>query len=201
MPASCFVLPGRHRGNAGDHELATAPPACRFTLASSGDATRPPRTPLTLPRPHPLPWISLSLTRMQPSPPTSSPTATAISEPLRRALELRRDAPFLSTEPRPAGSPATVFNLWLPANSSRIRELQSLPGLAVTSTGFVVNPCLFPLSPHARPRLLATMATGAEAHRRPAMSPPWPPSPRAAMERVTMLRALPGARSTHQRLP
>ena len=55
-----------------------------FPLATSCfllDAPETPRTSLplsfTLPRPHPLPWTSLSLARTEPPPPTSSLAATA----------------------------------------------------------------------------------------------------------------------------
>ena len=108
--------------------------------------------------------------------------------PPRPPLPLHRAAP----RRKPCiAVPDIVFNLWPPANSSGIRELQSLPGLAVASTGFAVSPCLFPLSPCARPRLLATVSIGADCSSPPAMSPPRLRPCKHASELTTELTAPP----------
>ena len=102
----------------------------------SGRLPRAPRTSLplslTLPRSHPLPWISPSLTRE--SPPTSLATtaATATSSLPLRSPELRPDPVELHTRrtrPREASNVAiaVVFHLGLRPPSSSIRRTQDVP--------------------------------------------------------------------------
>ena len=89
--------------------------------------------------------------------------------PPRPPLPLHRAAP----RQKPYSIvPDIVFNLWPPVTSLVIRELQPVPGLAVPSAGIAVSPCPFPLSPRARPRLLTTVAVGADSSSPPVMSPP-----------------------------
>nr|XP_020193651.1 proline-rich receptor-like protein kinase PERK8 [Aegilops tauschii subsp. strangulata] len=77
-----------------------------------------------------------------------------------------------------------------------MRPLCCLPELvgsaaALTVSFYVYSPFSLALSPPAN-----TDAVEPESLAPPAMSPPWPPLPRAATEHIVMLSAPPGGRST-----
>ena len=129
--------------------------AARWPRASPAPACRSPTTPwpsMETPRkPRPLshspspssPSLSLSHARdrTQLSPPTSSPTATAISEPLRRAPELRRDAPVLSAEPHDAGRPGAPSLMPSPSSAPMIAALRfAASDASPTPLGFSASP-------------------------------------------------------------
>ena len=103
-PTSCQE-DGARVPDAREHALATScfPARC----------WRPPTTPriplgpLSLPRALSSPLVlPLPFARARPPPPLAAAVATASPSLLRRAHELRLDSVFLSTEPRPTGSPA-----------------------------------------------------------------------------------------------
>ena len=76
-------------------------------------------------------------------------------------------------------------------------SLRCLPELAEATAAPAVSSCVVSPSPLARFLPLTSMPVGAESSSPPAMSPPWPPSPIAATERVTVLSTPPGVDSTH----
>jgi hypothetical protein len=109
------------------------PPPCLAAPSSLWTSLAMPRSPL-VPLAHSLELIPLlcSLShprRAQPSPPTSTAMATATAPPRRCAQRLRLDPLFLSTEPRPAGSPAASS----PTSSSTSGRRRTLRGFASSS--------------------------------------------------------------------
>ena len=75
-------------------------------------------------------------------------------------------------------------------------SLRCLPELAEATAAPAVSFCVVSPSPLARFLPLTSMPVGAESSSPPAMSPPWPPLPRAATEHTCVLSAPPGGRST-----
>ena len=101
-----------------------------LAAAAGGSYERhaPPRAPLSLPRPHPLPWISLSFThRTGSSPPTDTTAATSIPTPSQLVPELRLLALNLSTEGSEPGWPPSSHRRLLHHRPPRIFTVDSPP--------------------------------------------------------------------------
>ena len=131
---------------------------CHLLPASlRGAADRPARavwiapTPRhSLPRPHPLPWISLSRARQLPSPPSTNRSATGLRTPPRRTKKFRRRPLRCLRQATRAEKPCSIvpvliFNLRPPATSPWIRGLQCVPDLIDYAIEFTVSSFPFPL--------------------------------------------------------
>ena len=144
----------------------------------SGRLPRAPRTSLplslTLPRSHPLPWISPSLTRE--SPPTSLATtaATATSSLPLCVPELSPDAKPLYVDPPKPGCPKTMPRRFFPTTAAGCRRpihpLRHLPEHADLLFELTVSSYASPLSSPPRLRPVASIPPEPElACRRPCL--------------------------------
>nr|XP_040254872.1 proline-rich protein 36-like [Aegilops tauschii subsp. strangulata] len=182
---------------------ARPPPACRFALATSDDATQPPPPP-----------TALSLSRASPllcSLPLSRPSATIAAA--RRSRDHRLlPAPLTCPRTPPRRSRllhrakrrrklwnaaiAVSFSLGPPRSPVTVRPLCCLAELAEAAAALAVSFCVYSPSSLALSPPANADAVEPESLAPPAMSPPWPPLPRAATEHTVMLSAPPGGRST-----
>ena len=163
----------------------------------------------SLPRPHPLPWISLSRARQLPSPPSTNRSATGLRTPPRRTKKSRRRPLRCLRQATRAEKPCSIvpvliFNLRPPATSPWIRGLQCVPDLIDYAIEFTVSSFPFPLLFFAWSRATAPPPPPARVpeHRRL----PWPPSslapsPSARTRGTRALLVARGCHLGHQLLP
>ena len=172
----------------------------------SSIATQPLAPSLTLLAPSPLLCFSHAATEWSSSPPSTATTATGPPSLPRLAHKLRHsvlDPPHRATPlQKPPKRRPDVFPLLGPAGRRRpIRRLRTVPGLVSASNGSAVSLRCFSCARPLRSRPLAPSPTAAESFSPPAMAWPWPQPPQLVLEPTVVLTTVPGAHSTHQRLP
>ena len=167
---------------------------------------RTPWTALTLPYSFfSLLWLSHSRDRGPPSPPLVAVVATTVVPPHQSDQRLRLDAPDLSMELRNAGSPASPPTPSSPSSAARISGdpvlPPTLPRPRLHLEWIRCEPLLLLLCSPPPFSPLAPSPTAAESFSPPAMAWPWPQPPQLVLEPTVVLTTVPGAHSTHQRLP